>query len=141
MYWFWIILGLVYLVWRVDLIPDFLFPWGYIDDAFVLFLVYRKLVRISRRQAAQDGREQRRSSGEERSGSSTAFKGRHDPYETLGLSPSADRDEIRAAYLKLANQYHPDKVAHLGKEFQELAETRFKEIQQAYQHLTNNGVR
>jgi DnaJ like chaperone protein len=31
--------------------------------------------------------------------------------------------------------YHPDKVIHLGEEFRELAENRFKEIQKAYQEL------
>jgi curved DNA-binding protein CbpA len=53
----------------------------------------------------------------------------------LNLPPDADQEAIKAAYRKLANQYHPDKVSHLGKEFQDLAERRFKEIQEAYQKL------
>jgi hypothetical protein len=143
MYAFWIILGLVYLVLRIDLIPDVFFPWGYIDDAIVLVLVYRKLVRMVRSQAARnsDAGEQGRPAGEGHTNSSTRFQERRDPYETLGLSPPADQEEIRAAYLKLANQYHPDKVAHLGEEFQALAEKRFKEIQQAYQRLTDQRAR
>ncbi|MFW6334535.1 MAG: J domain-containing protein, partial [Desulfosalsimonas sp.] len=39
---------------------------------------------------------------------------------------------------KLAQQYHPDKVSHLGKEFQELAARKFVEIQEAYETLTGN---
>ena len=35
----------------------------------------------------------------------------------------------------MANKYHPDKVVHLGKEFEEIAEKRFKEIQKAYAML------
>ncbi|MBW1817978.1 MAG: DnaJ domain-containing protein [Deltaproteobacteria bacterium] len=44
--------------------------------------------------------------------------------------------EIRKAYRELANRYHPDKVNHLGEEFRDLAEERFKEVQTAYQELT-----
>lgn len=57
------------------------------------------------------------------------------PHEILGVAQDADQEEIRTAYRKLANQYHPDKVAHLGDEFQKLAEQRFKEIQKAYDLL------
>ncbi|MBR9980455.1 MAG: J domain-containing protein [Desulfatitalea sp.] len=58
-----------------------------------------------------------------------------DPYTVLGVTQGADQTEIRAAFRRLANQYHPDKVAHLGREFQEMAEIRFKEIQNAYDLL------
>ena len=57
------------------------------------------------------------------------------PHEILNVPSHADQTEIKAAYRKLANQYHPDKVSHLGKEFQDLAERKFKEIQAAYQKL------
>jgi len=53
----------------------------------------------------------------------------------LGLQKDASSKEIKQAYLRLANQYHPDKVLHLGEEFKNLAEIRFKEIQGAYQEL------
>ena len=58
-----------------------------------------------------------------------------DPYEVLGVVRNASQDEIKRAYKQLAGKYHPDKVAHLGEEFRELAEQRFKEIQEAYQKL------
>jgi DnaJ like chaperone protein len=51
------------------------------------------------------------------------------------VEPSATQDDIKTAYRKLANQYHPDKVAHLGTELQQLADQRFKEIQAAYEKL------
>ncbi|MBW2144864.1 MAG: DnaJ domain-containing protein, partial [Deltaproteobacteria bacterium] len=41
----------------------------------------------------------------------------------------------KKAYRRLAGKYHPDRVNHLGEEFKELAERRFKEIQDAYQDL------
>jgi predicted lipid-binding transport protein (Tim44 family) len=58
-----------------------------------------------------------------------------DPFEILGIHPGASKEEIHAAYRKLSQQYHPDKVAHLGQEFQELAKEKFVEIQAAYDYL------
>jgi DnaJ-domain-containing protein 1 len=55
--------------------------------------------------------------------------------EILGVSPEADRNDIIAAYRKMARMYHPDKVAGLGPEFGELAERRMKEINTAYAEL------
>lgn len=34
-----------------------------------------------------------------------------DPYETLGLAPGADQDAIKAAYLRLMREHHPDRSA------------------------------
>lgn len=39
------------------------------------------------------------------------------------------------AYRALSMQYHPDKVRHLGEEFQQVAEEKMKEINNAYQFL------
>ncbi len=62
-------------------------------------------------------------------------------YATLGLEPGADQDTIKKAYRKLSMKYHPDKVVHLGKEFQKVAEQKMKEINAAYDHFkkTNNN--
>ena len=56
-------------------------------------------------------------------------------YAILGLSSGADFSEIKGAYRKLSMQYHPDKVAHLGEEFREVAEEKMKEINNAYEYL------
>jgi len=55
-----------------------------------------------------------------------------DPYETLGVAKTATEDEIRAAYRKLAKQYHPD--LNPGKPE---AEERFKAISTAYDLLSD----
>ncbi len=60
------------------------------------------------------------------------------PYEILGISYGATQEEITSAYRQMAKQYHPDRVAHLGPEFQSLAEERMKEINAAYQTLKDN---
>lgn len=57
------------------------------------------------------------------------------PYEVLGIAQNANLDEIKKAYRDLSQQYHPDKVNHLGAELKEVADRKFKEINQAYQIL------
>ncbi|HSX49298.1 MAG TPA: DnaJ C-terminal domain-containing protein [Candidatus Saccharimonadales bacterium] len=56
-----------------------------------------------------------------------------DYYSTLGISKSASADEIKKAYRKQALEWHPDKHAT----DKEIAEKKFKEINEAYQVLSN----
>ena len=55
-----------------------------------------------------------------------------DYYAALGVAPDADEQAIKQAYRKLARQYHPD-VNPGDKQ----AEERFKEINEAYQALSD----
>ena len=55
--------------------------------------------------------------------------------KALGLSASPSADEVSAAYHRMAQMYHPDKVASLAPEFQALAEQRMREINAAYSLL------
>jgi len=60
------------------------------------------------------------------------------PYRLLEIDPSASGQEVKKAYRKMANKYHPDKVSHLGKEMQDLAEEKFKAVNDAYQQIKKN---
>lgn len=57
------------------------------------------------------------------------------PYTVLGIKPGASKEEIRLAYKRKLKEYHPDHVANLAPEFQELAHNKCIEIRAAYDNL------
>src|SRR5437867_13138313 len=59
-----------------------------------------------------------------------------DYYQILGVAPDADEKTIKQTYRKLARQHHPD-VNPGNKE----AEQKFKEINEAYQVLSDKEQR
>jgi uncharacterized membrane protein YkvA (DUF1232 family) len=132
------ILALAYVLCPVDLLPDWLPGLGWIDDISILGILWWYLYRYPKRKYAQERVYQQQGAGSQ-SGSQREQKGEsgppHDPYQILGISRKASQQEIKQAYKQLAGKYHPDKVAHLGREFQKLAEQRFKEIQEAFEAL------
>lgn len=56
---------------------------------------------------------------------------KRDYYEVLGVSKSASKEEIKKAYRKLAKEYHPDRNKASD------AESKFKEVQEAYDILSD----
>ena len=135
-----IVAALIYFLWPYDLLPDFLGLPGRIDDVVIMAWLawfYRNHLHQyvatgsgSAGPSADTGSGQNSSRGPA-SEQSKAF----DAYEVLGVSRSASDDAIRAAYRARMKEYHPDKVAHLGEELQQLANEKSQQIQQAYRKL------
>jgi curved DNA-binding protein CbpA len=62
-------------------------------------------------------------------------------YELLEIAPHAPSDEVKRAFRAQIAKYHPDKVQHLGKEFQAMAADRATELTEAYRILSDDGRR
>ena len=62
-------------------------------------------------------------------------------YELIGIEPAAGADEVKRAFRREIARYHPDKVQHLGPEFQEIAATRAAALTEAYRVLMDMGLR
>jgi DnaJ-domain-containing protein 1 len=56
-----------------------------------------------------------------------------DPWAVLGIAPGIGAADARKAFRTLIAQYHPDKVAHLAPEFQELADKKTRELLAAWE--------
>ena len=137
----WLILAaVVYFLFPYDLIPDFAGLPGRIDDVLMmvgLAWFYRKHAKQFFSAGSADGREDGRASGERRRASAAGPEDAKafDPYAVLGIAPTASREAIQSAYRARMQEYHPDKVAHLGEELQRLALEKSQQIQRAYQQL------
>ncbi|MBE6603643.1 MAG: molecular chaperone DnaJ [Ruminococcaceae bacterium] len=58
----------------------------------------------------------------------------NNPYKVLGVSPSADDEEIKKAYRELVRKYHPDRYS--DSDLADLANEKMKEINAAYEEIT-----
>ena len=148
-----VILALIYTLVPYDLLPDFLLGWGWLDDLIIWGLLWGYLLPRLRRSRGSDYQQRQGANGHTHERAGKGYGERFSrtgprkesagelksPYDVLGIERGASQSEIKAAYRRLANKYHPDKVAHLGEEFQKLAEQRFKQIQEAYRYLSGRS--
>ena len=56
-------------------------------------------------------------------------------YKILEIDPNATEEEIKKAYRRMAMKYHPDKVSHLGEDFQKAANEKFQKVNEAYENI------
>jgi hypothetical protein len=62
-------------------------------------------------------------------------------YHLLNVDASAPAEEVKRAFRREIARYHPDKVQHLGQEFQEIAASRAAELTEAYRILMDPALR
>ena len=62
-----------------------------------------------------------------------------DPYQVLGISPSASDDEVKQAYRTLSKKYHPD--ANINNVHKDEYTEKFKQVQSAYKTIMDNRIR
>ncbi len=149
--------GLAYLVSPMDIIPEIFIPYlGWLDDGMVLWVVYY-LLRYNKlpdfnlfrkagyKRPFQNKTEQKQQfQSQENTNSSKKTQQQRrqtarQPFEILGVSPDATKEQIQTAYKAAVKKYHPDKLSHLGEEFARLANKKFLEIQNAYDELMKKG--
>jgi DnaJ like chaperone protein len=56
-------------------------------------------------------------------------------FKILEIERSATDDELKKAYRRMAMKFHPDKVSHLGEDFQNAAKEKFQKVSQAYENI------
>lgn len=113
----------------------------FILPLLLIYLVYQvmgSLLYYLRASGYSGGRS--RYYGQRDEGASTGKEGtyqRSDPYSVLGCTPSSSDEEVRICYRKMVARYHPDKFIgqELDQEFIDLATEKFKQIQDAYDHI------
>ena len=115
----------LYIRSPIDLIPDRLGPIGLLDDLIVLLV----FLGWARRQLS--GVPPQRPSADPGSAEPNGWN----PYHVLGIERGASAEEITHAYREQMKRYHPDRVADLGEELQQLAHRKAVEIQRAYEEI------
>jgi hypothetical protein len=141
-----LIAGIAYITSMVDLLPDWIIGIGWIDDIIVaMALVWFFTTWLPKNRdriywfrpnpRARPRAGQGASGGESGSFEAGSSRGEFDPFAVLELRPGASAGEAKAAYREMLSKYHPDKVSHLGEDFQKIAHEKALDIQKAYEMI------
>ncbi|MDI5849895.1 J domain-containing protein [Shewanella xiamenensis] len=62
-------------------------------------------------------------------------------FSVLGIKPSAKEDDIKKAYRRLSNKYHPDKLLGASDDEKEQASQQLERVKKAYEVLSDPKLR
>jgi len=100
----------------------------------VIFIIYIAIAYFSFRYVIRTFRQEKRRKSEVSGSQNNGHANTEEEYrQVLGITAGDGPETIRKKYIELLAKYHPDKVQHLGIEFQEIAEKKTKEIMEAYE--------
>jgi DnaJ-domain-containing protein 1 len=101
---------------------------------FVIIIIYILIAYFSLRYVIRTFRQGKRRKNETDSCRNCAYADTEEEYrQILGVTAGDSPETIKQKYKELLAKYHPDKVQHLGIEFQEIAEKKTREIMEAYE--------
>ncbi|MBN1673427.1 MAG: DUF1232 domain-containing protein [Kiritimatiellae bacterium] len=141
--------ALGYFILPADAICDLIPGLGFTDDLGVLLTALATIatyVKPGHRVRARElmewectGRNEARAGGQGAPYAGGPPPGDREAYygAILDLDGDFSPARVRDQYRDLAKKYHPDRVHHLGVEFQEMAEQKLKAINEAYAYFRN----
>jgi len=101
---------------------------------FVIFIIFILIAYFSFRYVIRSFRQETYQKSEGNGSRNNGRANTEKEYrQILGVKAGDSQEIIRKKYIELLAKYHPDKVQHLGIEFQEIAEKKTKEIMEAYE--------
>ena len=117
--------------------------WFLIVVVAVAFIVGYSIVSLIIKKTKSQ--QQTATSGEDKTGQSQQQEAKSEAWETqseekkyarvLGLGTVITAAGVKQAYRELLAKYHPDEVNHLGVEFKNIAETKTRDILEAYNYF------
>ena len=131
--WLWLLVGLslpcAALVLSDDLEPVAIATFLLAPAIALIFEIRRRRVVWERWQSIQNRGTHFEAAA---NGRKTSLERPRPWWQVLEISEQSTADDVKAAYYAKVKQFHPDTVMGLAKEFQELAERKTKEINEAY---------
>jgi DnaJ like chaperone protein len=136
-------MGILYVISFIDMVPDVVPLFGQLDDVAVALAIIwfftawlpKNLHRVYWRKPQPNERPKGEASGR-RLEAERRQERLFDPFKVLNIERGASPEEIKRAYREMLSKYHPDKVNHLGEDFQRLAHGKAVEIMKAYEMLS-----
>ena len=119
----------------------FLLIVAFVAGYWLVSFLYSKfqMPRFRDEDKSSDGQKENYRQEEQRRQENSAYMDKQDKLayysELFNLNGDTSAENIKCNYRELLRKYHPDKVSHLGHEFQVIAEQKTRELNEGYEYL------